>query len=98
MNGKFVYGVSFCDVEVFDLVFFDEEFFIFKKYGNICFFDCCYYIFMIEFFVKWLEWNEVMEYFFDKYCNFNGFLIIVVLLLVLIIVLVLLLSQVVFLF
>ena len=92
MNGKFVYGSSSCDGEVFDLAFLDEEFFILKKHGNSRLFDRRYHVFIIEPLYRKLEWNEAVEYLFDKYRNSNGFLITAALLLVMVIVLALLLS------
>ncbi|PTM08220.1 MAG: hypothetical protein DA408_20970 [Bacteroidetes bacterium] len=92
MNGKFVYGPSSCDAEVFDLAFLDDEFFILAKHGNPRNFERRYRVFLIEKLSKKMEWNEAMEYFFDKYRNSNGFLMVAAILLLAIIAAALLLS------
>lgn len=92
MNGKFVYGPSSCDAEVFDLAFLDEDFFIIQKHGNFRKFPRKYRVFIREALYHRLEWNEAIEYLFDKYRNSSGFMITIVVLLVLIIAIVLLLS------
>ncbi len=92
LNGKFVFGPSSCDAEVFDLAFLDDDFFILQKHGNYRKFPRRYRVFLREPLAKRLVWNEAIEYLFDKYRNSSGFMITVVVLLVLIIALVLLLS------
>lgn len=92
LNGKFVYGPSSCDAEVFELAFLDEEFFILTKHGNFRKYDRRYRVFLIEPLARRLVWNESIEFLFDKYRNSNGFLMTAAILLVLIIALVMLLS------
>ena len=92
MNGKFVYGPSSCDAEVFDLAFLDDDFFIIQKHGDSRKYRRKYRVFLREPLAKRLEWNEAVEYLFDKYRNSSGFLMTAVILLVLVIAIVLLLS------
>ncbi|MEZ4987999.1 MAG: hypothetical protein R2795_23715 [Saprospiraceae bacterium] len=92
MNGKFVFGPSSCDAEVYELVFLDEEFFILTKHGNYRKFDRRFLVFIIEPLFKKLNWHEAMEFLFDKYRNTNSFFITITILLVLIIGIVLMLS------
>lgn len=92
MNGKFVYGPSSCDAEVFELVFLDEDFFILTKHGNSRKYDRRFRVFLIEPLSRRLVWNEAVEYLFDKYRNSNGFLMTAAVLFVVVIALVMLLS------
>lgn len=92
LNGKFVFGPSSCDGEVYDLVFLDSDFFIIQKHGNYRNRRRRFTVFVREPLALRLEWNEAMEYLFDKYRNSNGFMITVVILVVLIIAIALLLS------
>lgn len=92
LGNKLVFGPSNYDGEVYELVFLDEDFFILSKHGNYRKFDHRYRVFVREPLARRMEWNEALEYLFDKYRNSNGFFITVVILLLLIIALVLLLS------
>ena len=88
---KLLFGPSNCDAEVFNLAFLDDDFFILKKHGNERKFSHAYRVFIREPLAR-MEWNEAIEYLFDKYRNSNGFFITIVVILLLIIVVFLLLS------
>ncbi len=92
LGNKLLFGPSNCDGEVFELAFLDEDFFILMKHGNYRKFSQRYRVFVREPLAKRMEWNESIEYLFDKYRNTNGFFMTIVVLLLLIIVVVLLLS------
>jgi hypothetical protein len=92
MNGKFVYGPSASDAEVFDLAFLDEEFFILAKHGNYNKFDHRYRVFIVEPLSKKLDWRQAMEFLFDKYRNSNGFFMTIAVLVLLVFALIMLLS------
>lgn len=76
---------------LYTLGFLDEEFFILRRHGNPRKFPSKYLVLISEPLARRMEWNEAVEYLYDKYRNSNSFFMTVAVIVLLVIVLTLLL-------
>lgn len=76
---------------LYTLSFLDEEFFILKRHGNIAPYQDRYLVLLKEPLARRMEWNEALEYLFDKYRNTNSFFLTTAIVVLVIILLLLLL-------
>ena len=92
VGNKMVIGSSTCSGTLYTLAFSDPDFFILERHGNTRKFAGKRYLVLVkEPLARRMEWNEALEYLFDKYRNSNSFFVTVAVIVVAVIVLVLLL-------
>lgn len=91
LGNKMNFGQSTCEGCLYDLAFLDDEFFILQRHGNTRKFDRKYLVLVAEKLAKKMEWNEAMEYLFDKYRNSSAFYWVVAIIIFLLIIIMLLL-------
>jgi hypothetical protein len=91
LGNKMNFGPSTCEGCLYDLAFLDDEFFILQRHGNTRLFERKYMVLIVEKLAKKMEWNESMEYLFDKYRNSSAFYWLVAMIVFLLIAIMLLL-------
>ncbi len=92
-GNKIILGRNTRDGTLYELAFLDDDFFILQRHGSSRGGGGKkYFVLVREPLAKQLEWNEAIEYLFDKYRNSNNFIITVAVIVLLVIAIVLLLS------
>ena len=87
LANKMIVGGSSCSGTLYTLAFLDEDFFILRRHGNVRKFRSKYLFLVNEPIARRMEWNEAVEYLYDKYRNSSSFFITVAVIVLLIIVL-----------